>query len=132
MAIAASSRSTTARRGCRPDSRSANPYRPVWPGSCASAADRLERAPALRPDAIRLSPADAVAALGDPSSAADIRLNSFDGRPAYRIRTAGIAQAIVYADTGERQSAVPPDMTRRIAAQWTGQPADAARAESIT
>ena len=56
---------------------------------------------------------------------ASIRLNSFDGRPVYRFGPAGI----VYADTGDVQTEVSPELMLRVAAAWTGQPADAARIE---
>jgi hypothetical protein len=38
---------------------------------------------------------------------------------------------MVYADTGEEQSEVSPEMLDRIAAAWAQQPAGAARKESV-
>ena len=113
-----------------------------WEFPAVTAADRLERAPALRPAAIRLSPAEAITALGATQPPTRLTLEMFDGRPVYRARgrawlkpsrgagTAG-EEAIVYADTGERQTAVPPAMRDRIAAAWTGEPAGAARVEPL-
>src|SRR5207245_1959920 len=52
-----------------------------------------------------------------------------DGRPVYRFRFPR-GEAIVYADTSERQTAVSTAMMQRIASAWTGQPA-AARVEAV-
>jgi hypothetical protein len=68
-------------------------------------------------------------------SPAQTRLNSFDGRPVYRFGGGGggrgAAERVVYADTGEEKGEVSRFQRNRIAAAWTGQPADQARVESI-
>jgi len=60
-----------------------------------------------------------------------VRLNSYDGRPAYRIGAGGGVH-IVYADTGEEQETASRDLRDRAAAAWTGQPAHDARVDSVT
>src|SRR5262245_34178765 len=71
-----------------------------WDFPSVTAADRLERSAPLDPDAIRVSPAQALAALDAHRAPAGVRLNTFDGRPVYRFRI-GREDALVYADTGE-------------------------------
>ena len=95
-----------------------------------SPADRLERSPALDPATVRVSPAQAVDALGQSHPPEQIRLNSFDGRPVYRIRV-GRAEQIVYADTGTPRGDVSRDVMARVASAWAGQPAAAATVEPI-
>jgi hypothetical protein len=90
-----------------------------WDYPAVSPADRLEHAAALDPTRIKLSPAEAAAVLGDDQPA-QMRLNTFDGRPVYRLgRGDG---SMVYADTGEEQLEVSKEMMDRIASSWTGQP----------
>jgi hypothetical protein len=113
-----------------------------WEFPAVTAADRLERAPALAASAIRLSPAEAVAALGATEPLMHLTLEMFDGRPVYRARgdawlkplhgarTAG-EETIIYADTGAIQTVVSPAMRDRIAAAWTGEPAALARVETL-
>src|SRR5262245_11009257 len=72
-----------------------------WDFPAVTAQDRLARSPALDASTIRVSPQDAFAKAGAPP-AAEIVLNSFDGRPAYRFRTRR-GETIVYADTGEER-----------------------------
>ena len=94
--------------------------------------DRLNRAPALDASKIRFSPQQAYAQLGNDGAPAAAQLFTFDGRPAYRFRF-GLGEAsIVYADDGRVQEDFPPDLTLRIAAAWTGQPAGSAREEDNT
>jgi hypothetical protein len=97
-----------------------------WTFPSVTATDRLERAPALDPAEVVLSPVDAAATLGIERPGA-VRLNSFDGRPVYRFSGGGM----LYADTGEEQFEVSRLMVPRVASAWTGQPASAARVESI-
>ena len=85
--------------------------------------DRLERAPAIDPAKVVLSPSEAAARLGVDSL--PTHLDTFDGRPAYRFNAFGDGR-IVYADTGEEQTEVSRFMLHRAAAAWTGKPADAA------
>jgi hypothetical protein len=104
-----------------------------YPG--VTAGDRLERSPALDPAKIALSPMDAAEKLGIEANPAQIRLNSFDGRPVYRIggggRGGGGAR-IVYADTGEEQKDVSPEMLDRIAVAWAGKPLAEATKQQVT
>lgn len=98
-----------------------------WDYPGVSAADRLERSPALDASKVRLSAEEAYARIADEPLSGPIRLNSFDGRPVYRFAS----DSIVYADTGEVQIDVSPDLMLRVAAAWTGQPAPAARIEAV-
>lgn len=94
--------------------------------------DRLRHEPALDPAQIKLSPEEAYAKLqvhrwGNERLANDrpadgVRLNTYDGRAAYRFRF-GRRESIVYADTGEAQSDCPLELSRRIASAWAGEPA---------
>jgi hypothetical protein len=102
-----------------------------WTFPGISQRDRLERSPALDPASVKLSPAEALKTIGVDGPPGQIRLNSFDGRPVYRIGGRG-GQQIVYADTGEEQIEVPMEMVHRAVASWTGQPADRATVEEIT
>jgi hypothetical protein len=102
-----------------------------WTYPDVSRDDRLERSPALDPSTIKLSPAGALKALGVDDDPGQIRLNTFDGRPVYRIGGFG-GQSIVYADTGGEQLEVPMDMVRRAAAAWTGQKVETATVEEMT
>src|SRR4029079_9660450 len=102
-----------------------------WDYPSVSPDDRLERSPALDPSKIKLSPAEAAATLGDTQPAGQVHLGTFDGRPAYRFRSGRDGETIVYADTGEQQIEVSKKMMDRIVSAWTGQPASAARVESI-
>ncbi len=101
-----------------------------WDFPGVTAEDRLARSPALDPSAIRLSPAEAYAALGESPPPAQVRLDSFDGRPVYRFRSQG-RERLVYADTGARQTDVSKDMVQRIASAWVGQPPGGATVEAI-
>src|SRR5262249_11707765 len=55
----------------------------------------------------------------------EARLETFDGRPVYRLRN-GRTTRIVYADSGEMRRAITRDQIDRIAARWTGQSVSAA------
>jgi len=92
--------------------------------------DRLERSRSLDPASIRLSPAEALAALGDTRPPTEVRLNIFDARPVYRFRVDG-GERLVYADTGERPEHIAATLMDRAAAAWTRQPVSAARVEPI-
>jgi hypothetical protein len=103
-----------------------------WGYPDVSAADRLERAPALDRSTILLSPAEAYAKLDpDAPPPGQVRLNTYDGRPAYRFR-ADRSNAIVFADTGEERGDVSMDLVARIAAAWTSQPANTATVTEVT
>jgi hypothetical protein len=96
-----------------------------WDFPSVTAADRLDRAAALDPSTIRLSPAEAYAVLSQTQAPAQARLNTFDGRPVYRFRT-GRAESLVFADTGARQTDVPDALVERVASAWVSQPATTA------
>jgi hypothetical protein len=101
-----------------------------WDFPSVTAEDRLDRSPALDPSTIRLSPAEAYAALGLSQPPARVRLNTFDGRPVYRFHAAR-GERLVYADTGARQIDVPKELMQRVASAWTGQPASAAAVSAV-
>ena len=112
-----------------------------WTFPGVSAGDRLDRSPNLDPSKITLSPAEAAEKAGLDPSPTQIRLNSFDGRPVYRISAGGGGRGgggrgggggqIVYADTGELQTEVSPEMRDRIAGAWTGLPVAQAQMTSV-
>jgi hypothetical protein len=97
-----------------------------WDYPEVSAADRLRHEPALDAAKIRLSPQEAFARTESTSPPDGVLLSMFDGRPVYRLRF-GSGESLVYADDGQTQDDFPPEMTLRIAAAWTGQPAPAAK-----
>ena len=100
-----------------------------WPYPDVSAADRLERSPALDPSSIRISPAEA-AAKAELEQPGQVRLGTYLGRPAYEFGGRG-GDAVIYADTGEAPGEITRDMVPQIAAAWTGQPAGTARVEEV-
>jgi hypothetical protein len=96
-----------------------------WSFPGVTAGDRLERSPRLDPAKIVLSPEQAAEKAGVQPNPAQVRLNSFDGRPVYRLGGGGGRGGggrIVYADTGEEQSEVSAEMLDRIASSWAGRP----------
>lgn len=93
-----------------------------WDYPSVTEADRLRHEPPLDPGKIKLSPQEAYAQLQLDHPADGIRLNSYDGRPAYRFRF-GHCEPIVYADTGEAQTDCSPEVSRRIASAWAGESA---------
>jgi len=100
-----------------------------FPMPSVTQALRLERLPVLDASKVTLSPAEAAAKLGaDPD---DLRLSSFDGRPAYRAGR-GDGGPVLYADTGEEQGEVSTDIVQRVASAWTGQPVSTASVEEVT
>jgi uncharacterized membrane protein len=101
-----------------------------WDFPGVTEANRLDRSPALDPSTVRLSPGEAYATLGEVQPPAEIRLNTFDGRPVYRFET-GQGEHIVYADTGEEQLFVSNEMIQRVASAWTGQPVNTATVEAV-
>src|SRR5215471_12517184 len=80
-----------------------------WDFPSVRAEDRLDRAPTLDVLHVRLSAAEAFSALHTSQTSSQIRLNSFDGRPAYHFRI-GRNERIVYADTGQEQTGVDSTM----------------------
>jgi hypothetical protein len=102
-----------------------------WDYPAVSEADRLSRAPVLDAAAIRLSPQEAYSRLQTDFPPDQVKLGTFDGRPAYRFRF-GDAESIVSAVDGQTLKEFPPEMTLRIASSWTGQPpADAKMEENM-
>src|SRR5580698_7466810 len=122
-----------------------------WDFPGVSQGDRLDRSEPIDPNKIKLSPEDAFARLGRDGSPGGVQLAMFDGRPVYRFMMGGGrggrggtaragggpparggGQAVVYADDGSLQDAYSKDLLLRIAARWTGRPADSARVEEVT
>jgi hypothetical protein len=101
-----------------------------WDFPSVTAEDRLERSPALDRSSIRLSPSEALATLRERRPPDEIRLNTFDGRPVYRLRI-GRDERMVYADTGATHADISKELMARVASAWTGQPASAAAIEPI-
>jgi hypothetical protein len=102
-----------------------------FPMPSVTPASRLERLPVLDPSRVAVPPAEAAATLGVDID--DLRLTSFDGRPAYRVgggRDGG--SPVLYADTGEEQGEVPIEMVQRAAAAWTGQTVSSATVQEVT
>src|SRR5687767_3816776 len=98
-----------------------------WGMPSVTATDRLARAPALDPANVVLSPLEAAEKAGvERPSPGQIRLNTFDGRPAYRI-----SGQVIYADTGEEQGTASAFLRNRAAAEWTGQSTQLAVVESV-
>ena len=102
-----------------------------WSFPEVSSRDRLERAPALDPSAIKLTPGEAFAKLNADPPPTDARLDTFDGRPIYEFRNDG-DEITLFADTGEEPEEIGPALMRRVASRWSGQPAAEARVEAIT
>ena len=98
-----------------------------WGMPSVTARDRLARSPALDAPRIALSPRDAANKAGLTPSPGQVRLTTFDGRPAYRI-----GGQVIYADTGEEQRKASTLLRNRAAAAWTGQPSQLAVVESVT
>ena len=89
-----------------------------WDFPGVSGADRLNRMIPLDAAAIRVSLADAFSA-ASLTTAAEVQLESFDGRPVYRFR-GGRSQKVIYADTGEPRASISKEQVDRIAAAWVG------------
>jgi PepSY-associated TM region len=102
-----------------------------WDFPSVTADDRLDRSAALDPSTIHLSPADAYAIAGQSQPPLQVRLSTFDGRPAYRFGT-GSGETLVYADSGALQTGVISEaLAARVASRWVGQPISAATVESL-
>ena len=101
-----------------------------WEYPSVSAADRLSRAPALDPLAIRLSPQQAYVQLKTSSPADKVVVETYDGRPIYAFRF-GDNEKIVYADDGQQQDDFPPEMTLRVASAWARQSSRTAKMEEL-
>lgn len=101
-----------------------------WDFPEVSPADRLERSPALDPASVRVLPSQAMGALGSSQTPDRVRLDTFDGRPVYRIRL-GRAEHVVYADDGATRGDISRELLARVASAWTGQAAATAIVEPI-
>lgn len=93
--------------------------------------DRLAHAHPLDASRIARSPREAYAALQLDEPPEGVALTMFDGRPVYRFRIGRGDEQIVYADDGKPLIDFPPELLRRVAAAWTGQSAEAPRAEAV-
>ena len=106
-----------------------------WTFPGVSAGDRLDHSPKLDPAKIMLSPEEAAERVGMQANPTGVRLNSFDGRPVYRFSGSGGRGGgggrIVYADTGDEQTAVSNHVLDRIASSWAGRPLEEGKKESV-
>ena len=91
------------------------------------ARDRLARAPAIDPDAIRVTPQEALARIHANTPPSGLRLNLLDGRPVYRFAF-GRRSSLVFADTGEPAREISEQTALRVASAWTGFPTNQAQA----
>lgn len=76
-----------------------------------SAGERLHRLPALDLDAVRVSPAQALAVVETDAAPFRLRVSMHEGRPVYRINTGFVFGnwTLVYADTGEVMDGLEAD-----------------------
>src|SRR5688572_11410941 len=108
-----------------------------WTFPAVTADDRIERLPILEPERITVSAEKAAAALGREDSPGQIRLTSFDGRPAYRFGGGrggggrGGGWMMVYADDGSLADSVDEGIVDRTAAAWARRPPGEAKKESV-
>ncbi|MGH9240089.1 MAG: PepSY domain-containing protein [Vicinamibacterales bacterium] len=108
-----------------------------WTFPAVTADDRLERLPILEPERITVSAEQAAAALGREEAPGQVRLTSFDGRPAYRFGGGrggggrGGGWMMVYADDGSLADNVDEGIVDRAAAAWAGRPLAQAKKESV-
>jgi hypothetical protein len=104
-----------------------------WDFPGVTAADRLAHAASLDGSQVLLSPQAAYAtAAPSASDSTDthILLNTFNGRPVYRLRT-GRREIVIFADTGERRGDISPDAMRQLASAWTNRSPAAAQVEQL-
>ena len=92
-----------------------------WGFPAVEASDRLERLPVLNPEQVKVSAAAAAASTGRELPAAQVRLTSFDGRPAWRLGGRG-GWSMVFADDGTPADVVDDAMVDRAAAAWARRP----------
>jgi hypothetical protein len=101
-----------------------------FPFPSVTAQDRLERSPSLVASRVSVSPLEAAKRLGVFPE--QLQIETFDGRPAYRVGSGrGGGGPVLYADSGEEQGEVSMEMVARIASAWTGQPASAATVTEV-
>jgi hypothetical protein len=109
----------------------------TYPG--VSARDRLERAPVLSPERIKISPAQAMATLGRDGGPAQVRLTSYDGRPVYAVGGGGrsggggrgAGPVMVFADDGTIPPQVDAAFADRVAAAWARRPLEEATKQTV-
>ncbi len=101
-----------------------------WGFPDVTAADRLERLPVLSPEKISVSAAKAAASVGLELPAGQVRLTSFDGRPAWRLGGRG-GWTMVYADDGAPVEVVDDATIDRAATTWARQPLSSAEKKSV-
>jgi hypothetical protein len=101
-----------------------------WDFPAITPADRLARSPALDGSTVALSPSQAFAVLGLAQVPAQVRIDTFDGRPVYRFG-AGRSERTVYADTGDEREEASPDLMLRAAARWSGRREQEAAIEPV-
>ena len=108
-----------------------------WTFPAVTAGDRIERLPILEPERIAVSAEKAAAALGRDDAPGQVRLTSFDGRPAYRFGAGrggggrGGGWTMVYADDGSLVDRVDDGIVDRAAAAWARRPVEEAKKESV-
>jgi len=90
--------------------------------------DRLSRLTPIRPEAIRISPADAVRIGGVAPSA--IHLSTLEGRPVYRLSSAREA-VTVFADSGDMLDGVERGRAVAIAATFAGDASPRTRYDAL-
>lgn len=95
-----------------------------WPYPAVSPALRVERSPELAAAAVQVGVEEAMQLAG-AAKAERVRLTMLDGRPVYRFHE-GRLQKLAYADRAEKFTGVDEAGALRIAAAWTGLPAQSA------
>jgi len=98
-----------------------------WGMPTVTARDRLARAPTIDSARVLLSPHEAVKKTGENRPPAQVRLATFDGRPAYYV-----GNQVIYADTGDAQGPASGELRDRVAAAWTGLSVRQATIDSVT
>ena len=101
-----------------------------WSFPAVEASDRLERLPVLNPDRIKVSAASAAASTGRDLPAGQVRLTSFDGRPAWRLGGRG-GWSMVFADDGTPADVVDDALIERAASAWARRPVSEATRELV-
>jgi hypothetical protein len=98
-----------------------------WSYPSVSPEEHFSKAASLTPSQIHLSPEAALAGL-EQDAPDQAWLTMLDGRPVYRFKSRG-SENIVRADDGETLHGIPSEMALRVASEWTGQEAAAAKFE---
>jgi PepSY-associated TM region len=100
-----------------------------WTYPMVTEADRLIHAPGLDTKKIKLSVEAAYAKLQVDAPLREVRLVTFDARPAYEFLFER-GDVMIYADDGQEQDDdFRPETTLRIASGWTRQPPGSAKVE---